>query len=235
MSSQTNTSFISPSAERAILFDLDGTLADTAPNLAAAANKMRQARGMTMLPLEQLRPFASAGARGLLKGAFGGDATHADLPTMVEEFLANYAADLDSATELFPGIAALLAKLSDHHVRWGIVTNKITRLTQPLVERLGLANHASCVVSGDTTAHAKPHPAPLLYAAQQLQLTPAQIAYVGDDLRDIQAGQAAGMKTIAAAYGYGGQWLPEKWQADYMVDSPAALQNLLFKNRTSAR
>ncbi|BBE09929.1 MAG: phosphoglycolate phosphatase [Glomeribacter sp. 1016415] len=232
MSSHTNISFISPSAERAILFDLDGTLADTAPNLAAAANKMRQARGMAMLPLEQLRPFASAGARGLLKGAFGVDATHADLPTMVEEFLINYAADLDSATVLFPGIAALLAELSAHQVRWGIVTNKIDRLTQPLVERLGL-NHASCVVSGDTTAHAKPHPAPLLYAAQQLQLIPTQIVYIGDDLRDIQAGQAAGMKTIAAAYGYGGQLSPEKWQANYIVDSPAELRNLLFRNKTS--
>lgn len=232
MSSQTHTSFISPSAERAILFDLDGTLADTAPNLAAAANKMRQARGMAVLPLEHLRPFASAGARGLLKGAFGVDATHADLPTMVEEFLINYAADLDSATVLFPGIAALLAELSAHHVRWGIVTNKMTRLTQPLVAQLGL-NHASCVVSGDTTAHAKPHPEPLLYAAQQLQLTPTQIVYIGDDLRDIQAGQAAGMKTIAAAYGYGGQSLPEKWQADYIVDSPATLRDLLFSTKTS--
>lgn len=112
------------------------------------------------------------------------------------------------------------------------MTNKIARLTQPLVERLGL-NHASCVVSGDTTAHAKPHPAPLLYAAQQLQLTPTQIAYIGDDLRDIQAGRAAGMKTIAAAYGYS-EHSSEKWQADYIIDSPAALWTLLFKSETSA-
>ncbi len=227
----SDTSLISPSAERAILFDLDGTLADTAPNLAAAVNKMRHARGMPMLSLGQLRPFASAGARGLLGGAFGIDATHRDFVAMIEEFLGNYTADLDSATVLFPGIEALLAELSAHHVRWGIVTNKITRLTQPLVERLGL-NHASCIVSGDTTAHAKPHPAPLLYAAQQLQLTPTQIAYIGDDLRDIQAGRAAGMKTIAATYGYS-EHSPEKWQADYIIDSPTALRTLLFKSAAS--
>lgn len=116
----SDTSFISPSAERAILFDLDGTLADTAPNLAAAVNKMRHARGMPMLPLGQLRPFASAGARGLLGGAFGIDATHRDFVAMIEEFLANYTADLDSATVLFPGIEALLAELSAHHVRWAL-------------------------------------------------------------------------------------------------------------------
>lgn len=213
---------------RAVLFDLDGTLADTAPDLAAAVNKMRVDRGLDMVPLEDLRPLASAGARGLLGGAFGIGPEHHDYASMREEFLANYEADLCIETTLFPGIGELLDELDAREIRWGIVTNKVGRLTMPLVASLGLAERASCVVAGDTTPHSKPHPAPLLFAANEMALQPEKIVYIGDDLRDVQAGFAAGMVTVAAAYGYCGTDLPPAmWHAQHIVDSPGQLQRLL--------
>ncbi|WP_109481998.1 HAD-IA family hydrolase [Paraburkholderia sp. C35] len=211
-----------------ILFDLDGTLADTAPDLAAAVNKMRHERGLEMVPLEQLRPLASAGARGLLGGAFGIGPDHHDYASMRDEFLANYEADLCIETLLFPGISEILDDLDARGVRWGIVTNKVSRLTEPLVAQLGLDTRAGCVVSGDTTPHSKPHPAPLLHAAKELDLAPERIVYVGDDLRDIQAGFAAGMVTVAAAYGYCGNDIPPtQWHAKHVVKSTGELLNLL--------
>ena len=213
---------------QAVLFDLDGTLADTAPDLAAAVNKMRHERGLDMVPLETLRPLASAGARGLIGGAFSIGPEHPDFTSMREEFLANYEADLCIETTLFPGIDAVLDDLDARGVRWGIVTNKATRLTGPLVALLGLDTRAASVVSGDTTPHAKPHPAPLLHAARELRIAPERIVYVGDDLRDVQAGFAAGMVTVAAAYGYCGTDLPPtRWHAQHVVDSPAELLRLL--------
>jgi phosphoglycolate phosphatase len=211
-----------------ILFDLDGTLADTAPDLAAAVNKMRHERGLEMVPLEQLRPLASAGARGLLGGAFGIGPEHHDYSSMREEFLANYEADLCIETILFPGIGDILDELDARGVRWGIVTNKVARLTEPLVAQLGLDTRAGCVVSGDTTPHSKPHPAPLLHAAKELDLPAERVVYVGDDLRDVQAGFAAGMVTVAAAYGYCGNDIPPtQWHARHVVNSPAELLELL--------
>ncbi|MEM5382369.1 HAD-IA family hydrolase [Paraburkholderia phymatum] len=211
-----------------ILFDLDGTLADTAPDLAAAVNKMRHERGLEMVPLEQLRPLASAGARGLLGGAFGIGPEHHDYSSMREEFLANYEADLCIETTLFPGIGDILDELDARGVRWGIVTNKVARLTEPLVAQLGLDMRAGCVVSGDTTPHSKPHPAPLLHAAKELDLPAERVVYVGDDLRDVQAGFAAGMVTVAAAYGYCGNDIPPtQWHARHVVNSPAELLELL--------
>ncbi len=143
---------------QAVLFDLDGTLADTAPDLAAAVNKMRHDRGLEMVPLENLRPLASAGARGLIGAAFGIGPDDHEFASMREEFLANYEADLCIETTLFPGIPELLDDLDARGVRWGIVTNKVARLTEPLVAQLGLEERAGCVVSGDTTPHSKPHP-----------------------------------------------------------------------------
>ncbi|CAG9231012.1 N-acetylmuramic acid 6-phosphate phosphatase [Paraburkholderia sabiae] len=211
-----------------ILFDLDGTLADTAPDLAAAVNRMRHDRGLEMVPLEQLRPLASAGARGLLGGAFGIGPEHHDYASMRDEFLANYEADLCIETILFPGIGKILDDLDARGVRWGIVTNKVARLTEPLVAQLGLDTRAGCVVSGDTTPHSKPHPAPLLHAAKELDLSPERIVYVGDDLRDVQAGFAAGMVTVAAAYGYCGNDIPPtQWHAKHVVNSTAELLGLL--------
>jgi 2-phosphoglycolate phosphatase len=213
---------------QAVLFDLDGTLADTAPDLAAAVNKMRHERGLEMVPLENLRPLASAGARGLIGGAFGIGPEHPEFAAMREEFLVNYEADLCIETTLFQGIDAVLDELDARGVRWGIVTNKVARLTDPLVALLGLDLRAGCVVSGDTTPHSKPHPAPLLHAARMLDLSPERIVYVGDDLRDVQAGFAAGMVTVAAAYGYCGNDIPPtSWHAQHVVQSPAELQKLL--------
>jgi N-acetyl-D-muramate 6-phosphate phosphatase len=213
---------------QAVLFDLDGTIADTAPDLVAAVNKMRHDRGLEMRPLETLRPYASAGARGLLGGAFEIGPDHHDFATMRDEFLANYEADLCIETTLFPGISELLDQLDARGVRWGIVTNKVTRLSEPLVALLGLDTRAGCLVCGDTTPHSKPHPAPLLHAAELLDVAPERIVYVGDDLRDVQAGFAAGMITVAAAYGYCGDDIPpRRWHANHVVDSPEELQQLL--------
>jgi len=212
----------------AILFDLDGTLADTAPDLGAAVNAMRRDRGLELVPIEQLRKVASSGARGLLGVAFGIDPSHTDFPAMRDEFLANYAADLCIETALFPGIAEVLADLDARGIRWGIVTNKAGRLAHPLIEQLGLKPTNGCSVAGDTTPHAKPHPAPLLHAATLLDVAPERIIYVGDDLRDIQAGHAAGMFTVAAAYGYcGNDAPPEQWGADLIIDHAAAISDLL--------
>jgi phosphoglycolate phosphatase len=217
---------------RGVLFDLDGTLADTAPDLVAAVNKMRADRGLDMVPLDTLRPLASAGARGLIGGAFGIGPEDHGYASMRDEFLANYEADLCIETTLFPGIGELLDVLDARNVRWGIVTNKVGRLTMPLVEQLGLASRAACVVSGDTTPHSKPHPAPLLHAAESLAMRPERIVYIGDDLRDVQAGFAAGMITVAAAYGYCGTDLPPAmWHAQHIVDSPQQLQQLLHDLR----
>jgi N-acetyl-D-muramate 6-phosphate phosphatase len=211
-----------------ILFDLDGTIADTAPDLAAAVNKMRHERGLEMVPLDNLRPLASAGARGLLGGAFGIGPDHEDYASMREEFLANYEADLCIETILFPGIPEILDDLDARGVRWGIVTNKVARLTEPLVAQLGLDTRAGCVVSGDTTPHSKPHPAPLLHAAKELDLQPERVVYIGDDLRDVQAGFAAGMVTVAAAYGYCGNDIPPtQWHATHVVKSTGELLKLL--------
>ncbi|MBU9613906.1 phosphoglycolate phosphatase [Burkholderia multivorans] len=212
----------------AVLFDLDGTLADTAPDLAAAVNKMQRVRGLPETPLDALRRLASAGARGLLGGAFGITPETPGYDAMRDEFLANYAADICVQTTLFPGIAEVLDELEARGVRWGIVTNKAMRLTAPLVELLGLASRAACVVGGDTTPHSKPHPAPLLHAAGLLALAPDRIVYVGDDLRDIQAGSAAGMATVAAAYGYCGDGAaPGDWRAQHLVGTTGELRDLL--------
>ncbi|MCQ0030217.1 phosphoglycolate phosphatase [Burkholderia glumae] len=212
----------------AVLFDLDGTLADTAPDLAGAVHQMQRERGLPETPLDALRPLASAGARGLLGGGFGIAPGAPEYEAMRVEFLANYAAAICVKTTLFPGIAELLDALDARGVRWGIVTNKATRLTEPLVALLGLAPRAATVVCGDTTAHSKPHPAPLLHAAEQMGIAPQRIVYVGDDLRDIQAGTAAGMATIAAAYGYCGDGAPpETWQAQHFAATTDALHELL--------
>jgi len=211
-----------------ILFDLDGTLADTAPDLAATANAMRAARGLQPLPLPLLRPLASHGARGLLARALDAGADHPDYEALRQEFFARYEAALCVHTRLFDGIDALLGALDAGGRRWGIVTNKIARFTDPLLRALDLDRRAACIVSGDTTAHAKPHPAPLLHAAATAERPVAATVYVGDDLRDVQAGRAAGMTTIAVRYGYLGEATPiDHWGADHIVDSPAALYELL--------
>jgi len=211
-----------------ILFDLDGTLADTAPDLAATANAMRIARGLEALPLHALRPLASHGARGMLGRALGAGPEQPGFDALRAEFLALYEAGLCVDTRLFDGIAALLDDLDSAGRRWGIVTNKIARFTGPLARALDLDRRAACIVSGDSTPHAKPHPAPLLHAAAVARQPVTSAIYVGDDLRDVQAGRAAGMTTVAVRYGYLGESTPiEDWGADHIADTTCALRELL--------
>lgn len=210
------------STPRAILFDLDGTLADTAPDLAAAMNLVRTMQGLAPAPYEALRPAASAGARGLIGVAYGLEPEDEGYDDLRIAFLDNYASALAVESRLFEGVTELISGLSEHGLAWGIVTNKAARFTQPLVLQIGLQD-AACVISGDTMAHPKPHPAPLLEAARRLGLAPQHCWYVGDDLRDIQAGQAAGMRTIAAAWGYCGALAPASWGADMVIATPLQL------------
>jgi phosphoglycolate phosphatase len=212
---------------KAILFDLDGTLADTAPDLAAALNRLRAEQGLDALPLEKLRPFASAGARGLVHAGFGVKPGDDEYDALRETFLEFYAERPCVHTSLFPGIAELLAEIARRALKWGVVTNKATRYTEQVLEGLGLA--PDCVVCGDTTPHLKPHPAPMLHALGLLSLPASQCVYLGDDLRDIQAGRAAGMRTVAVDWGYhhpdsGG---PGTWQADALISQPGDLIRLL--------
>ncbi|MES2257239.1 MAG: HAD-IA family hydrolase [Pseudomonadota bacterium] len=221
------------SAPRAILFDLDGTLADTAPDLAAAVNLIRSARGLDHTPYELLRPTASAGARGMIGASFGLKPNDPGFDEMRDIFLDNYEAAIAVHSKLFDGVAELLAGIEAAGLAWGIVTNKPARFTDPLIPLIGLQD-AGCVISGDTTPHPKPHPAPLLEAASRLGLAPEQCWYVGDDLRDIQAGHAAGMATVACAWGYCGATEPVSWGADHLLATPQALLDLLHTTVGSA-
>lgn len=188
-----------------ILFDFDGTLADTAPDLAAAANRQRTRKGLEPMPYEALRPVASQGARGLLRVALDLKPGDADYEPTRLQFLEDYAASSTVHSKLFPGIEALLADIRNRGLSWGIVTNKVTYLTLPIVEFLDLTRESSVLVCGDTTAHSKPHPLPLQHAAREAGFSVERCVYVGDDLRDIQAAHAAGMPAVAAAYGYVGE------------------------------
>jgi 2-phosphoglycolate phosphatase len=214
-------------ASRAVLFDFDGTLADTAPDLAAAVNRMRVEQGYEPLPLERLRPFASAGARGLLQAAFRLKPDDAEYKAMRQEFLDLYAETCCGETKLFPGVAELLRELQQRDIRWGVVTNKATRFTERILGHLRLK--PDCVACGDTTPHLKPHPASLLHAAEQINLSPATCCYLGDDLRDMKAARAAGMRPIAVDWGYhhpesGG---PNTWEAEAVIAYPMDLVRLL--------
>ncbi len=187
---------------QAVLFDLDGTLIDSAPDLGAAADKLRTDRGLSSLPLEMYRPMAGAGARGLIGVAFGMTPADPEFAALKEEFFVNYEACMTERTSAFDGVAELLAAIVASGLKWGVVTNKAERFALPLTRRMALFETASTVVCGDTTAHAKPHPAPLFEAARQIAVAPERCIYVGDDERDIVAGHAANMPTVAAAYGY---------------------------------
>lgn len=212
----------------AVLFDLDGTLIDSASDLGASADGMRVRRGMASLPLERYRPHAGSGARGMLNVAFGITPEHEDYPALKEEFFGVYEDCMTQRTQPFDGVGDLLARLVGGGLRWGVVTNKSQRFTNPLSRAMALFETASVVISGDTTPHAKPHPEPLLEAARRLQLLPSQCIYVGDDERDIRAGKAAGMPTVAARYGYLGFGADvASWGADAEVSSPLQLLKLL--------
>ncbi|WP_296493340.1 HAD-IA family hydrolase [Rhodoferax sp.] len=213
---------------QAVLFDLDGTLIDSAPDLAAAADAMRLARGLPSLPLAQYRPMAGAGARGLLAVAFGMTPEHADYMTLREEFFCNYERSLTQRTQIFDGVPELLESFVNQGVKWGVVTNKAERFTLPLTGSMALFATAGAIVSGDTTPHAKPHPAPLLEAARRMGVDASRCVYVGDDERDIVAGLAAGMVTVAVTYGYlGAQADTSRWGANATINYVNELLPLL--------
>lgn len=216
----------------AIFFDLDGTLIDSAPDLGTAADKMRIERGLPSLPDELYRPMAGAGARGMLKIAFDMLPEHAEFAAFKEAFFTNYEASIgaaDSRTFAFEGVDNMLRTLESSGIPWGIVTNKSKRFTDPLVALMPVLNGACAVVSGDTTPFAKPHPEPLLDACRQAGVDPFDCWYLGDDKRDIDAGRAAGMTTMAVTWGYEGEHELATWGADHVLDQPEQLIELLIR------
>lgn len=210
-----------PPAVKGVFFDLDGTLADTAPDLAYALNTLRKEQQLAPLPYARIRPVVSHGATALLRLGFAIDPEHVSHDYLRQRLLEIYSAHLTYKTRLFPGMAAVLQALEDQGIKWGVITNKPGWLTEPLVAGLGLAARAACIVSGDSTPHTKPHPEPLLQACRETGLEGAQCLYVGDARRDIEAGKSAGMKTLVALFGYiGADDAPESWQADGLIERP---------------
>jgi phosphoglycolate phosphatase len=213
---------------KAVLFDLDGTFADTAPDLAAALNHTRAMRNLPPLPLDIVRSQASHGSRGLLKLGFGIEPEHPDYNMLRDIFLDFYARNICVHTRLFGDMADLVAELERRGIKWGIVTNKPHRFTLPLMQALGYAERAACLISGDTCTHAKPHPEPMLKACEIMSVAPAQCLYLGDDLRDMQAANAAKMPGIIASYGYvSADATVENWNAQGSVDKPSELLSLI--------
>lgn len=213
---------------RCVLFDLDGTLIDSAPDLALAADEMRVRRGLAPLPVDRYRSSAGSGARGMLGVAFGVTPEHPEYSALKEEFLDNYERRMTRLTTPFADVDRLLATLLRRGLNWGVVTNKSQRFTAPLTASITLFASASAIVSGDSTPHAKPHPAPLEEAMRRIGVEPRQCLYVGDDERDMLAGKAARMATVAARYGYLGPGADAaRWPADAAIDAPLQLLNLL--------
>ena len=209
---------------KCVLFDLDGTLVDTAPDLGHALNRVLDKAGRDPLPQTQMRPYASSGARGLLKLGFGIDESDAGYAELRRQFLDFYAADIAADSQLFPGISDALHALATQDISWGIVTNKPGWLTDKLLQGLEFPTQPLCIIGGDATPYPKPDPANLLLACEQIQYSPQQCLYVGDAQRDITAGQRAGMCTVAATYGYiedGDD--PESWGANWLIDQPGKL------------
>jgi phosphoglycolate phosphatase len=207
----------------AVFFDLDGTLADTCPDMARTVNEMRKRRGLAPLTEAHVRPHVSRGARGMILAAFEVTGEDPAFAAMRDEFLEIYGANLCIGTRLFPGMEALLDRLDRSGIPWGVVTNKFERFARPVVEAL-VGNRAAIIVGGDTCARAKPHPDPLLHAARVIGVEPKRALYVGDDERDVQAARAAGMHVVVAGYGYLGDGAPpSQWKSDAVLESPAAL------------
>jgi phosphoglycolate phosphatase len=215
----------------AVLFDLDGTLVDTAPDMARTVNQMRTRRGLAPVPTELVRPQVSNGARGMIIAAFGITVEHPEFQGMREEFLELYADNLCIDSRLFDGMEKLLGDLEADGIMWGVVTNKFERFARPLIAGLDLSNRSAVVVGGDTCPRPKPFPDPLLHAAAMMGVAPRNTLYVGDDLRDVQAARAAGMPVVVAGYGYLGDGTPPSlWGAEAVVDSPAGIGEWIRAN-----
>ncbi len=212
----------------ALLFDLDGTLIDSAPDLAGAANEQRAAHGLPPLPYDALRRMVGSGARGMVGVAFGLAPGAPGYDALRDDFLRRYRQRLLHSTAVFAEMHAVLDHLDATTLRWGIVTNKALHMAEPIADGLGLRPRAAVLIGGDSTPFTKPHPEPLLEAARRLGLRPERCAYVGDDVRDMRAGKAAGMLTLAAAWGYLGDAEPvDHWGADVVLPSPLSLLNWL--------
>lgn len=206
---------------RAVLFDFDGTLADTAPDMARTLNRMREHRDLPALPVANIRTHVGSGARGMIAIGFGLKPEDSGFQALRDEFLATYERDVYAETRLFPGMPELLGQLEQAGVVWGVVTNKAARFTLPLLRALGLHERAGCVVCGDTTPFSKPHPEPLLHACRTVGIAAAETIYVGDDIRDVQAARNANIRVLAAEWGYlGSGQPPQEWGADAVLNAP---------------
>ncbi len=217
----------------AVLFDLDGTLVDTAPDMGGALNNLMIEEGLESLPLDSIRPYVSQGGLVLTRMGFGGKVPEAEIESLRQRFLQHYHTIVADQSRLFEGYETILTELEARFIPWGIVTNKPEWLTLPLLEQLGLASRVGVVIGGDTLEHRKPHPLPLQVAADRLQVDCKNCVYVGDDERDVVAGKAAGMKTLVATYGYieDGTSI-EAWDADGSIDQPGdLLRHPLMTNR----
>ncbi len=225
----------SPAHIRTVLFDLDGTLLDTAPDLADALNAVLAEQGRARLPFEQIRPVVSHGGIALIQLGFGLQRSDPGFEALRERLLAIYRDNLAVKTRLFTGMAELLHEIEQRGLNWGVVTNKPGWLTEPLLQALGLRERAACVVSGDTLDQRKPHPAPMLYACQLAGSRPDQCVYIGDAERDIEAGRNAGMLTLVALFGY---IQPDEdahaWAADAAVETPADILAWIENTRQTA-
>jgi phosphoglycolate phosphatase len=216
---------------RTVLFDLDGTLADTAPDLAHALNALLAEEARAPLPFARIRPVVSHGSPGLLRLGFGITPQDPSFARLRERLLTIYAANLCRDTRLFPGISDLLAALQQRGLNWGIVTNKPAFLTEPLVAQLPLPYAPACIVSGDTTTNRKPHPEPMLLACTRAGSLSYQCLYVGDAARDIEAGRQAGMKTLVALFGYiEDNERPHRWGATGLVQAPMEILDWLARD-----
>jgi len=219
-----------------ILFDLDGTLADTAPDLAYSLNTLLSETGATPLEFEKIRPHVSHGASALIRLGFNIEPGQPGFPKLLERFLEIYRTNITRGTRLFPGMEAILDAIEMNGMTWGVVTNKPAWLTDPLLFNLGLKQRSACIVSGDSTDNRKPHPGPLFFACEQIGVTLQPSLYVGDAERDIEAGNNAGMKTLVALFGYiSDTEQPDTWQADGMIEHPKEILEWVFNtnNKTN--
>ena len=221
---------------RTVLFDLDGTLADTAPDLAYALNQVRLEQGQPALPYEHIRPVVSHGGIALTRLGFGIEPEHPDFDARYRRLLEIYRGNIARETRLFPGMDALLANIEQHGLNWGVVTNKPAWLTEPLLEALGLSQRAACIVSGDTCSNSKPHPESVLHGCKLAGSEARHCLYVGDAQRDIEAGRRAGMRTAVALFGYIGETdVPQSWQADVLLARPEEIWAWISANTTDQR